>query len=315
MAGAIAGTAILYAPKEKTNSLHTVTLTINNVCDGTCPHCYLQYDGREGTISKEHAEKILEADFKHLAIVGKEPCLNSELVRYFAMENSRKGRKTSIVTNGMNLHSLSKDTLERLDYIDVSFDGGPNTYAGRRGRDFKEVITNLEQAFKGTNLTNFNALHTLYSENLGNLDDMVKLQELFPFGNIAFSLYKVPYNHGSVHVTRASLLEEVVPALAKSSSFRNSPKTRLLISSLDLTTGNPRKFFDEIEWHGLTNKLHYVRNPLHHGFIRVTYDGKVLTPNDAIHPILYNVKGYSLKDHGFNSLNEIFAKLQKEETT
>jgi len=310
MAGAIAGTAILYGPQEKTSRLHTVTLTINNICDGECPHCYLQYEGRKGILSEENAEKILNSDFNHLAIVGKEPCLSPDMVEFLAKENSKRGRKTSIVTSGISLDKLSKEALTSLNYIDVSFDGGPDTYRKRRGLDFKKVITNLEEASKYLAKTNFNALHTIYRENLDSLDDMMQVQEAFSFGKIAFSIYKVPYNQGSISVSRASLMKEVIPVLAGSSAFRDSPRSVLLVSSADLTSANEDDFLSEVNRQGLEDKVRYIDNPLDYGFIRVTYDGKVLTPYDAIHTVLYDVKGFSLND--FKSLNEIVEQMHRE---
>jgi MoaA/NifB/PqqE/SkfB family radical SAM enzyme len=49
MAGAIAGTAILNCKLQ--SALDTVALTINNSCNLHCPHCYLQYDGPNESIT------------------------------------------------------------------------------------------------------------------------------------------------------------------------------------------------------------------------------------------------------------------------
>ena len=79
MAGAIAGTALVnYAP-HTSKQLSTITLTVNNLCNLQCPHCYLQYDGEENKyIGSEVLEHLYKADFKHLVIVGKEPFVNKK---------------------------------------------------------------------------------------------------------------------------------------------------------------------------------------------------------------------------------------------
>lgn len=306
MTGAMAGAAMLYVPKE-TKKLHTVALTINNACNLKCPHCYLQYEGVTGTLSEENAKKIFNSDFKHLAIVGKEPTLNPGLVKELAVENSKLGRRTSIITNGVNLHSLSKQTLSLLDYIDISFDGGPETYNQVRSGDFKRVLTNAIQAHE-QGVRSVNALHTLYAENIRNIEDMVSVGSLFKFDHIVFSPY-ISYNSGNAKVTRLSLTNEILPALAENAKFMNDERAKLLVSRLDLRSDNPEHFLNEVNRLGLKDKVHYFENPLINGVIRVNYDGLVLTPNDSIDTVSYKTKGYLLADPKFKNLNEILAQL------
>ena len=75
MSGAMAGSAIVGAQARR-DSLGTVTLTINNVCNLSCAHCYLQYDGREGLIDQDVINHIFESDFERICVVGKEPLAN-----------------------------------------------------------------------------------------------------------------------------------------------------------------------------------------------------------------------------------------------
>ncbi len=314
MTGAIAGTAILHVPKERESGLQIVTLTVNNSCNLSCDHCYLQYNGVKSSLSKEHARKVLESDFRCLAIVGKEPTLNPEIVDYIVGENSKIGRNTSIITNGILLPNLSQKTLSSLDYIDVSFDGGPNTYSQRRKIDFNSTIQKIKQA-RNRGARSINALHTIYSENSKYLDDMMEIEDFFDFDTIAFSLFKVPHNHGNVRVTSASLVDQVLPTMANNYRFMNSEHAKLLVSSIDLPFGTYDDFFKRLKSLGLSHKVNYCDNPLDFGFVRVTYDGRVLTPHDAIHPKIYQKTGYSLDDSRFNSLNDIFTQLQHDKDT
>ena len=310
MAGAIAGTAILHAPKENEGKLHTVTLTVNNSCNFECPHCYLQYSGPNTTLSIEDAGRVLDSDFSHLVIVGKEPTLSPEIVEYLVKENFK--RKTSMISNGLKLDNISQERLNDLTYIDISFDGGPETYSQRRKADFRIIIENIFKAYTA-GAKHFNALHTLYAENTKNIKDMMRIEESFPhFETIAFSPYKVPHNHGSVSVSKNSI-KEIFEALVNNNAFMDSSKTRLLLTNSDLTSGNPKKMLSNLETYELKDKVFYVGNPLDMGFIRVNYDGRVIAPDDATHPLLYRLKGYSIKDKQFKSLNEIFDKLAKKE--
>lgn len=309
MTGAMAGTAMLYASKE-TKQLHTVTLTINNTCNLKCPHCYLQYESITEKLSGESAKKILNSDFKHLAIVGKEPTLNPELVEVLAVENSKLGRKTSIITNGINLHNLSKQTLRSLDYIDISFDGGPETYSKVRAGDFNHVLSNIIGA-RQQGARSINALHTLYAENIGNIEDMVKVGGLFEFDNIVFSPY-IRYNLENAKATRVSLAGVVLPALAGNDKFMAAEPAKLLVSRLDLQSDSLEHFLDEVNRLGLKDKVHYFENPLNNGVIRVSYDGLVLTPNDSVDTLSYRIKGYPISDPKFKNLNEVFYQLLKD---
>src|SRR3989344_1553589 len=310
MTGATAGTAILKVPNEETEDLRVVTLTINNSCNLACDHCYLQYDGARNTLSEADAQRILDANFNLLTIVGKEPTLHPNIVQRLASENKARERVTGMITNGTLLSKMPEQALSALDYIDVSFDGGPDTYGQRRRADFNAVVDNIKQA--RPHVGAINALHTLYAENIRDLADMMKVEDCFDFHTIAFSLYKVPHNHGFVRVSSGSLINQTLPALSENQSFMDSRRTRLLISRADITSGDPEQFFDKVEELGLKAKVHYCEDPLQLGFVRVTYDGRVLTPHDAIHPILYRTTGYSLNDPRFNTLNVIFSKLRQD---
>lgn len=222
------------------------------------------------------------------------------------------GRRSSLITNGVRINDLSEVVLRNLSYVDVSFDGGPLTYNKMRAGDYGGLMRGLELA-KERGLRKINALHTLYSENVDRINDMVSIEEDFDFGVVAFSPFKVPHNHGGVSVSRSSLVGKVLPELSESRRFMESDKTKLLVSRLDLTVGEPEKFFQRVDELGLSEKVHYVDNPLEKGFVRVNYDGRVLTPHDAVHPALYGAKGYSLGDKRFEGLNEIFTQLQKDE--
>ena len=311
MAGATAGTATLRVPNKSTSELKVVTLTVNNSCNLSCNHCYLQYNGDRRTLSKEDEKMVLDCRHDFLAIVGKEPTFHPELVGRLVNRSCEMGRKTSIITNGFQLQSLSQETLAHLDFLDVSFDGGPKTYSQVRKGDFGELISKIKQA-KNLGTKSVNALHTLYAENIDNLEDMVRVRDYVDFDTLAFSIYKVPHNHGSVRVTYSPLVEKVLPILVENRQFMESDNTKLLLTNADFVQGEPDKILERAESLGLVGKIHYTDDPLKIGVIRVTYDGKVLAPHDATHPLIYGSVGYSLQDSRFGNLNDIFRQIQQD---
>ena len=321
MSGAIAGTAILHAPREPTSKLHTVTVAVNNRCNLQCPHCYLQYESPQSVLSEEHARMILDADFKHLAIVGKEPTLNPEMVEFLVRENNQRGRKTSMITNGILLSRISDETLKKLDYIDVSFDGGLRTYSKKRHYDYQSLIQILHET-QQRGAHSVNALHTIYAENIEDIDDMMRIANDFPFNTIAFSPYQIPVNDGTVSVTPCSIPKQILPALAAREPFMQHDNATFLTSPHEMTSKEYALFLRIVNELGLNRKVHCSPDPLTLGFIRVSHDGIVLAPSDSIHPAEYSQRGFSLDyyrsvDAQLNGsvLNYVFGLLLDYSTT
>lgn len=308
MTGAMAGSAILYAPNQS-NKLHTVTMTINNSCNLQCPHCYLQYSGSKSTISENILQKVYCSNFNHLAIVGKEPTLHPELLEKIVLEMKRNGRTASIITNGIQLNNLSTETLQNLSYIDVSFDGGPETYFKNRKSDYQKIISNIKDA-KARGCSHINALHTLYKENIADIDDMVMISRDIEFDHILFSAYQESRNNGKNSVVSLRLIDEILPALAKSKEFCSQPTAKLLIGKLESQAPEfNQKLLKKISQLKLEDKVLFDPvDPLLKGFIRLNYDGMVMVPLDSIHPKNYHSTSVELENK--NNLNEIFSLFQ-----
>jgi sulfatase maturation enzyme AslB (radical SAM superfamily) len=291
MTGATAGSAILFAPR--THRLHTITLTVNNSCNLECPNCYLQYDAR-GVIDEAVADRVLSADYMHLALVGKEPTLVPGIVAYLVEKNHSKGRTSSLITNGTRLNQLSRATLSALSYADVSFDGGPKTYNSRRGADFAEIVRNVHDA-RRNGLRMVHALHTIYAQNIDHIDDMMCVD--MAFRRIVFSLYAVPLSTGTVSVDKADL-KNALSYFRKSDLFMNSSKSILLLSAKDADYRVDIRSL--VKEQGLQTKTRIIDDPLKYGFIRVTFDGKVLSPYDALHPLFYDANAKTLQEKSLN---------------
>ena len=116
--------------------LHTISLTVNNICNMGCEHCYLSFkNSTRDYICEELVGKIYDTDFNHLAIVGKEPLfdkIHAKKTRELINKFFKKGISISMITNGKNLHLLNAESLKKISHLDVSFDGGPKTYSNNR---------------------------------------------------------------------------------------------------------------------------------------------------------------------------------------
>src|SRR4051812_33903172 len=108
MGGAMAGSAICSA-RSASDDLDMVTLTINNVCNLSCPHCYLQYGGETSLIGPDNVFRVMSSSFRHLCIVGMEPLANrasSDVVSELVTKATTLGKTVSLITNGLNLPFL-----------------------------------------------------------------------------------------------------------------------------------------------------------------------------------------------------------------
>jgi hypothetical protein len=315
MAGAIAGTAILHAPDPPELGevrLHTVTLTINNRCNLSCPHCYLQYR-RPSDVPGDHViDAIFQSSFQHLAIVGKEPLIDTEsqdLCSFLARKCEASGRTISMVTNGHGLHALEPQAARRFGFIDVSLDGGARTYGDYRGGSFDQILSNVQRLFDG-GFDRFNALHVLNERTISSLDDMLAPETVAPFRAVMLQPYIVTRNEGVNRVSGLGL-KMLLSALASNAAFREEHRSFLLVDCEHIQQDglDQDEFLDLVGRLGLADKVRFFpADPLLHGFLRVTYDGYVLAPLDSLHPALYPQSAVGRLDAiGGSNLDDIFA--------
>ncbi len=310
MAGATAGSATTHL-NQLSDNLQVLTLTINNQCNMSCPHCYLQYDGDSGRISEELITSVISSKYSHLAIIGKEPLLDMESARVterLIHDCVRSGKTVSITTNGSGLSRLDSKTLGLVRWIDISLDGGPGTYQQYRGANYWKLIE-LAKHSLNKGLRELNALHTLTSENLHNLDDMVAIAEDVPWNQIIFSPYVMVRNHGKTPVSRVGL-DELLSALANSKNFLNCRNTTLMLGAdFFKDQGIESEWLvDKIRDAGIFHKVSMIsHDPLRLGYMRLTYDGYIMTPYQSLHPADYHLSASSVKS--FANLQEAFATL------
>ena len=320
MAGAIAGTALVnYAP-ETSKKLSTVTLTINNFCNLKCPHCYLQYDGDSKIITDDVVNQLFKSEFNHLVIVGKEPFANNKsisLVDRICREAKSRNISIGVISNGHGLHQVGLDTLNLLDYVDISFDGGAKSYAFYRKGDFNSLMQKISMVQKALPNLHFNALNVLNNATLGNLDDMLDIKNYATFRSIMFSPYLETQNDGVNYVAKVRL-RNLLLHLSGNQQFMNTKEAFLLLDTYHLWGDLSRsvKYSEQSDPSNLSNIASLIsylelagkvklieKDPIHHGFLRLTYDGYILSPYDSLNPKHYTSNGSSI--HSV-SLNQFF---------
>jgi len=304
MGGAMAGSAICSA-RDSSDVLDLVTVTINNVCNLSCPHCYLQYAGVSSLIEESSLAQVTSSSFRHLCIVGMEPLANrasTDLVERMVRTVVASGKSISLITNGLNLQLLSADVLKKLSWVDVSVDGTSRSYKELRGGSYDKLRRGIGYALE-CGLRELRILHTISSANVGELRDM--LSEAFLLGS---SLVVIsPFQR--THAARAQSVEMVEPQqLLKAlmdTGLADDPRLRLIFD-----IGYLRHFQGsevvEVARGAFKERFVYIASdPIDRGLIRVTYDGLVLTPFESIHTSDYPSVGRPLEKHGLDQWFEI----------
>ncbi len=309
MSGAMAGTALLSAPYVEFE-LDTVVLTVNNDCNLKCPHCYLQYTpaGTETIIPQEVIDAVLSSSCRHICIAGKEPLANArsrDIVEAIILEASKRNISTSLITNGLQLHKLSSTTVSQLSWVDVSLDGGPATYGSYRGASFNQVMSNIRRV-RTCSGTSVRILNTISHENLEHIPDMV---DVFRFANIdlmQFSPFQETKSQGEQYTTMvrpetffeafSDLKVEPADRIVLAIDAQYVAKCNALPHDIELLVRNSSKY-----------RIDYTKeDPLIRGFIRITYDGLVLSPIDSLNTKYYSCIG---SDLGKTRIEEHYNKL------
>jgi sulfatase maturation enzyme AslB (radical SAM superfamily) len=312
MAGAIAGTAILKANKL-TNKLDTITLTINNQCNMSCPHCYLQYKSNTNLINQNTINSVFKSDFKHIAIVGQEPLYDKvsiDILSNIVISAKESNKTVSIVTNGLNLLKLPQEIIKLIDFIDISFDGGPVTYKNFRNSDFHKLIKGVDYLM-ANGIKEMNALHTINNRTIDFIDDCININKYAHFDNVMFSPYLITENFGSNNVESVNLLH-LIDYLINNELFLKTDEAFLLIDNYHIEQDQILPSFLEniIREKNIERKIKLFKNdPIFHGIIRVTYNDIVLSPKESLHTKRYDDSNFCASN---SNINLIFQKIKEE---
>lgn len=286
MAGAMAGSAILSAP-QRSERLSTVTLTVNNICNLACPHCYLQYDGANCIISDNLIDHIFSASFDQICLVGKEPLANQEsvlTVKRIVTKAQKNNIAVSLITNGLNGELLDSEILSYLNWVDVSLDGGRNSYQRYRNGSWKKLERSVKY-MRSHGLKELRIMNTLSSETIGSVVDMVDSAWELGAEKIVFSPYQKTAAAGiqSAHSLSPDVIiksldnyhkDERIFLAFDAAYLKQQPHVESAIQSA-------RQMFGD--------RLHLVStDPIDRGIIRITYDGLILTPFESIDTAHYS---------------------------
>lgn len=300
MAGAMAGSAILIAG-EKKQELDIVTLTINNSCNLRCPHCYLQYaKDTADHIDWANVEHIFASTFRHLCIVGKEPLVNRASASFtsrLVAAAAQRGLTTSIITNGLNLHLLDSPTLSQLRWVDVSLDGGPDSYSSYRGGSYTKLVRSISYA-KDHGLRDLRILQTISSGNLNETAATIRAALSFEPKHVVISPFQVTQSRGQQSVEMVSPAQ-LLRALQQDGLYMDKKVCLALDRGYAAQFGDLESIRKLNECFG--NRFVFVESdPIDRGIIRVTYDGLVLSPFESVHTANYSRDGRPLRQRVLN---------------
>jgi MoaA/NifB/PqqE/SkfB family radical SAM enzyme len=316
MAGAISGTAITHSLKTAKRDLDTVTLTINCVCNYKCPHCYLDYTSNEKYIRDNVIDKLLQLDFNHLAVVGKEPFadfVSRGISKHLIDLCTQMNKTISFITNGSNLALIQDFDLEKIKFLDISFDGGIQSYKQYRGGNIHEILKNINLLSKN-GLKEINALHMISEKTIPYLDDMIGLSSHFAFNKMMFSLY-LDTKSINTRIEKTLTLQKVFQTLSVNESFMKSNNAFLLLDKYnfaeeEFTIENIELYIEKFR---LNDKIFLVKkDPIEYGFVRITYNGFVLTPTDSLNTIEYEDKQIPVWEFSNNVFNEMIKETNKK---
>ena len=295
---------------KKEYSLKRVALTINNVCNLNCPHCYLQYESEAPGVmmSSRVRERIYSLNgIEMVIIVGMEPFYNKESVKILeeiAETFSSRDVQVNVITNGLNLNLVTDRLINSLSVIDISLDGGRMSYQGYRKGNLDKIVRNV-QSLKTRGYTGqLNCLNVINAETIGYIEDVIEVDKEFCFDKIFFSPYIRTLNDGS-NTVEISPMKAILKKLRQCTSFLKNQKCVMffgvnhvisdvskeeeLVERNEFLSSYIRENFDE-------DKVVYALESLAQGLLRITYDGIVLDPYHALHPSLYKDFGASIFD-------------------
>jgi hypothetical protein len=155
-----------------------------------------------------------------------------------------------------------------------------------------------------------NALHTVSTANLGAIDDMMAVATLADFRMIIFSPYVEVRNAGTNATSPVSCLT-LLASLSQSDAFHTHDAAYLLLgkgafSDQGLSDGDVSRLVKDA---GLAAKVIQIEeDPLGLGYIRVTYDGYIMSPYQSLHPAEYRLAAQPL--HHYSSIDAAYDHLR-----
>lgn len=331
MAGSINGKFLSHLQKKKI----VISILINNLCNLSCKHCFLQSDKFDSYLKREDWEKFFESAFTDLkpgtiSFAGKEVFYDKEsaeiLFSSIHQRNSIQKKfkdKTQIgvITNGTLLHNF-KDILVHSwpDYFDISIDGLPHIHDQIRGKGaFKSLEKDL-MWLHGSFPGNIWIVHTVMQNNFDSIPEFIQfIYKRFGLTKFAIGLYKeMDYTDQNFKLNNSNISALFNKTLKQLSELKLAEPIDVIMEfdytqkdflNILLNSGliDPKKQLSSTSYHysnGLNLEIDIANIPV--GFwraIRITPEGYWLAAEDLMEVKHYNKFAVAnLKELNFNSL-------------
>jgi len=195
----------------------TLTFILNNSCNLSCRHCYLQVESlTSNALRVEEWDKVFDSALDQnpdlLCLSGKEIFLGNSGADALAMLTAKKHGRASrtrigAITNGTLLHR-HRAAVEQadLDYLDISFDGGSDAHDALRGvGSFAAASRNATWAARSFGKRLFAGL-TVQRANFQKMREAISEITALGIQTIGCGFYqRVPYSDESLALADAEL--------------------------------------------------------------------------------------------------------------
>ncbi len=294
MGGVVTGSEIVTRESQEGR---TLGVTVNGYCNLKCSHCYLPRDGPKKVIHSDLITLYGSAGYDRMVVVGMEPFVDKaskEATLALLDMAGKKGSSLGVMTNAIGLSQEDAKQLRTrgVSYIDVSMDGGPETYQKRRGVTFSKVEEGINNALRAGLIVHI--LHTLYRQNstTSDIKDMLAVRRSLSLPEKSLILFS-PFIPVADREAGEQELGDLL-AILKTTSFMDAPKTHLMLDEL-----NTRQFggIDSpvirsmIAEKGLEEKVHLASTQSTDRVLRVTWDGWAVHPLASVDVSKYNTNG------------------------
>ncbi len=302
--GAFAGSSAVLC-REPSRALRVLTVTINNHCNLSCPHCYLQYDSASAVMHADIPAALCASAAPHVSIVGMEPLVNRASVQTLADLIGRlcdAGKEVSFITNGLNAHLLPVEAARRLAWIDISVDGSERSYKKFRGASFAKLLRGVE-VFRDKGVASIRILQTLHRSAVSEMAAVLSVGAKLGADLTIVSPFVLTEHQGR-QADLSLRAEEVLSAL-EGVDQRALTKAWFVSDAAWLNCGSVSPSAET-----RLNRLFgdrtvlFKSDPLRYGMVRLTYEGQLLTPAEAMHTRRYRGSGANITEI---SIDDYFA--------
>jgi sulfatase maturation enzyme AslB (radical SAM superfamily) len=301
--GAFAGSAALKCG-QRIDHVSVVTLTINNVCNLKCPHCYLQYAAPDRPLSQDVLDGIWASSASTVSVVGMEPLANrksAELLSKLILDAKALELEVGFITNGLNAHLLDGAAAKAVDWVDVSIDGTAASYADFRGASFAKLVKGIS-TLHDLGVSEINLLQTVGRSNLPHLAEMAAMARTLGASKTILSPFCRTRSEGAQH-DLAIGADEFLAACRAIAPM--SPNAWLVMDQAWLPNHiAAAPYSTEIASLFGGQAIIFEADPIHYGMVRVTYEGEIMSPRQAMHTVDYGTSQFKMPDSSIESFRQ-----------